>query len=238
MVNFPGPFCEAAGLTVKTLLKPGSSLPRVGKENFVKGIVVELNDFRKKKKISWETFYQWMTELCYDVSMLPSLSAVKVSLSHFDDKRQLLHKNKQHSMLYALMSEPFLGVKRCKLMTVRCKQQAPAGAVDSAKVAVLTQVNQSLATELSDAQNHISSQEKKIEDLTKKMVKVSIRNVNKKLHRRGQIAALTEEVKKRKRLSTHLKKYRTNLHNVRKDLDVWLTKSSTLKINNHHERKV
>ena len=86
------------------------------------------------------------------------------------------------------------------------------------------EVNQSLATELSDAQNLLSSQEKAIEDLTKKMGKVSIRNVNKKLRRReGQIAALTQEVKKRKRLSARLKRiesnaerYRINLHNMRK----------------------
>ena len=112
MVNFPGPFCESAGITVESLLKPGSSLPRVGKENFVKGIVVELNDFRKEKKISWDTFYQWIMQVCYDTSKLPSLSAVKVNLSRFDDKRRLLRKNKQHGMLHALMSEPFLGDKR------------------------------------------------------------------------------------------------------------------------------
>ena len=222
MVNFPGPFCESAGITVESLLKPGSSLPRVGKENFVKGIVVELNDFRKEKKISWDTFYQWIMQVWYDTSKLPSLSAVKVNLSRFDDKRRLLRKNKQHGMLHALMSEPFLGEKR--RMTVRCQQRVPAGALDSVEVAVLAEVNQSLATELSDAQNLLSSQEKAIEDLTKKMGKVSIRNVNKKLRRReGQIAALTQEVKKRKRLSAHLKRiesnaerYRINLHNMRK----------------------
>ena len=111
MVNFPGPFCESAGITVGSLLKPGSSLPRVGKENFVKVIVVDLNDFRKEKKISWDTFYQWIMQICYDSSKLPTLSAVKVSLSRSDDKRRLLLKNKQLSMLHALMSEPFLSEK-------------------------------------------------------------------------------------------------------------------------------
>ena len=47
MANFPRPFCEAAGITVKSLLKGYSSLPRVEKEKLVKGIIVELNDFRK-----------------------------------------------------------------------------------------------------------------------------------------------------------------------------------------------
>ena len=221
MTNFPGPFCEAAGITVKSLLKGHSSLPRVGKEKLVKGIIVELNDFRKEKKLSWDTFYQWITEICYDVSMLPSLSALKVSLSRFDGKRRLLRKNKQHSMLHELMNEPFL-----VCTTVRCKQKAPVVTprLDPTEVVVLAQVNQSLATELSGAQKLISSQDKKIDDLTKKMSKVSIRNVNKKLRRReGQIAALTQEVKKRKRLSTRLKKvesnserYRINLHNLKK----------------------
>ena len=56
------------------------------------------------------------------------------------------------------------------------------------------------------------------------MSKVSTRNINKKLRRReGQIAALTQEVKKRKRLSTRLNKiesnserYHINLHNLKK----------------------
>ena len=62
MENFPGPFCEAAGITVKSLLKGHSSLPRVGKEKLIKGIIVELNDFRKEK-LSWDTFYQWIMEI-------------------------------------------------------------------------------------------------------------------------------------------------------------------------------
>ena len=90
-------------------------------------------------------------QVCYDSSKLPTLSAVKVSLSRFDDKRRLLHKNKQPGMLHALMSEPFLSEKR--RMTVRCQQRVPADALDSVEVAVLAEVNQSLATELSDAQN-------------------------------------------------------------------------------------
>ena len=216
MANFQGPFCESAGIKVESLLKPGSSLPCLGKEKFVRGIICELNDFRKEKKISWEMFYEWIMQICYDTSKLPTLSAVKVSLSRYGDKRRLLRKNKQHSVLHALMNEPFLSEKR--RMTVRCQQQVPESALE------LAEMNQNLATELSHAQNLVSSQEKTITDLTKKMGKVSIRNVNKKLRRReGQIAALTEEVKKRKRLSAHLKRvqsnaerYRINLHNTKK----------------------
>ena len=127
MANFPGPFCEAAGINSEiTVLKAHSSLPRVGKEKLVKGIIVELNDFRKEKKLSWDTFYQWIMEIC---SMLPSLSALKVSLGRFDDKKRLLRKNKQHSML---MNEPFLV----------CKQKAPV-VTPRLEVVVLAQVNQS-----------------------------------------------------------------------------------------------
>ena len=43
---------------------------------------------------------------------------------------------------------------------------------------VLTQVNQCLAKELSDAQNLITSQDKMFENLAEKMSQVSIRNVN------------------------------------------------------------
>ena len=165
---------------------------------------------KKRKSHGTCLLIEWIMQVCYDISKIPSLSAVKVSLSCFDDKRKLLHKNKQHGMLHALMSEQFLGEKR--RMTVRCQQRVPAGALDSVEVAVLAEVNQSLATELSDAQNLLSSQEKAIEDLTKKMDKVSIRNVNKKLRRReGQIAALTQEVKKRKRFSARLKQIESNV---------------------------
>ena len=83
---------------------------------------------------------------CY-ISMLPSLSALKVSLRHFDGKRRLLRKNKQHSMLHELMNEPFL--------VVRCKQRATPR-LDPAEVEVLAQVNQTLTTELSGAQKLIS----------------------------------------------------------------------------------
>ena len=58
MAKFPGPFCEATGITVKSLVMKDSSHPHVGKEKFVKGIVLELNDLRKEKKISWDKFYQ------------------------------------------------------------------------------------------------------------------------------------------------------------------------------------
>ena len=60
-------------------------------------------------------------------------------------------------MLHALMSEPFLG-----RMTVRCQQRVLAGALDSVEVAVLAEVNQSLATELSDAQNLVSSKKNQL----------------------------------------------------------------------------
>ena len=116
------------------------------------------------------------------------------------------------------MNEPFL-----VFTTVQCAPVVTPR-LDPAEVEVLAQVNQTLATELSGAQKLILLQDKKIDDLTKKMSKVSIRNVNKKLRRReGQTAALTQEVKKRKRLSIRLKKiesnserYRINLHNLKK----------------------
>ena len=65
-------------------------------------------------------------------------------------------------MLYDLMSEPFLGEKS----TIQSKQQIikmmprldPTGVV-------LTQVNQCLAKELSDAQNLITSQDNMFENL-------------------------------------------------------------------------
>ena len=145
MTTFPGPFCEAAGITVKSLLKDHGSLPRFGKEKLLKGIIVELNDFCKEKKMSWDTFYQWVAKLCYDISMLPSISALRVTLGRLDNKRRSLRRNKQHTMLYDLMSEPFFGEKS----TIQSKQQVikMTPGLDPAGV-VLIQVNQCLAKEL------------------------------------------------------------------------------------------
>ena len=120
-------------------------LPCGGKENLSKGIIVELNDFHKEKKMLWDKFYQWVTELCYDASMSPSISDLKVSLDRFDSKRRSLHRNKQQSLLYDLMSEPFLGEKS----TIQSKQQVTPR-LDPAIVVALTQVNEYLANKLSD----------------------------------------------------------------------------------------
>ena len=95
MVIFPGPFCEAAGIKVKSLMKASSPLPRIEKDELLKDVVFELND---RKEIFMECILRMDEKAVYDISMLPSLFAVKVSLSPFASKRQSLHRNKQHSM--------------------------------------------------------------------------------------------------------------------------------------------
>ena len=66
---------------------------------------------------------------------------------------------------------------------------------------VLKSVNKSLAYELAAAQNALTLQEAKANDLTAKLGKLSIRNTNKKLKRRDEkILDLKELVKESEKI--------------------------------------
>ena len=76
-LSYPGPFCEQVGILTNALTASAdtSTLPTIEAEEFNKGIVLELNEFRKNNNIPWEQFYLFL-QLCCDI--VPSLHSIQV----------------------------------------------------------------------------------------------------------------------------------------------------------------
>ena len=92
---YPGPHCKQVGILCDTLLSSRKlKLKKLTKGALTKGVVSELNDFRKENDISWD---QWIVHI--------NLASLKVSLSRLDKKRAELKRNKEHSKLEELMSK-------------------------------------------------------------------------------------------------------------------------------------
>ena len=109
------------------------------------------------------------------------------------------------------MKEPFL--KECQqpntstLTVDREKVSSTTKQNWPCETEVLRSVNKSLACELATAQNALTLQEAKTDDLTTKLSKLSIQNTNKKLKRRDEkILKLKEQVKENEKLQQGLNK--------------------------------
>ena len=71
--------CKQVGIFCDTLLSSRKlKLKKLTKGALTKGVLSELNDFRKENDISWDIFHQWIVQLKEDDINLASL---KVSLS-------------------------------------------------------------------------------------------------------------------------------------------------------------
>ena len=92
---YPGPHCKQVGILCDTLLS--SRKLKLTKVALIKGVVSELNDFRKENDISWDIFHQWIVQLKGEDDV--NLASLKVSLSRLDKKRAELKRNKEHSKL-------------------------------------------------------------------------------------------------------------------------------------------
>ena len=147
--DYPGPFCEQLGilsdaLTVSTDI---SALPIIETEEFNKGVVLELNEFRRNNNIPWEQFYSWIKQLCCDI--VPSSHSIQVKINRFESKLKEFKRNKLHGALSELKSEPELhnlcDEQRPKVVT---KANAKAATVNSFDVEVLNMANHKLAAEL------------------------------------------------------------------------------------------
>ena len=61
---YPGPHCEQVGIFCDTLLSSRKlKLKKLTKGALTKGVLSELNDFRKENDISWDIFHQWIVQL-------------------------------------------------------------------------------------------------------------------------------------------------------------------------------
>ena len=108
---YPGPHCKQVGILCDTLLSCKLKLKKLAKEALTKGVLSELNDFRKENDISWETFHQWVIQLKGEDDV--NLASLKVSLSRLDKKRAELKRNKELSKLEELMSKQHFTSSQC-----------------------------------------------------------------------------------------------------------------------------
>ena len=60
-VCFPGPRCENANISIERLME--GDVTKLSHYNFTKGILWELNQYRKHNNVHWEDFYDWMLVL-------------------------------------------------------------------------------------------------------------------------------------------------------------------------------
>lgn len=155
--DFPGEHCKHAAICEENLLC--NSLTRLS-EPLTKGIIYELNIFRKRHQLSWDTLYVWLSQLSPEP--LPTLSAVRTCVSRLEKKYQQLSKNKQHEQKQSLFREP--------LSTTHTGEK----------------LSMEFVRELSATQKNLDAERLKTEQLTAKLRKLSVRNTNKKLKRRDE----------------------------------------------------
>ena len=180
-IYFPGPRCKNANISIERLMDGG--VCKLSRQDFTKGILCELNQYRKANDISWEEFYSWILKLTEET--VPKLATLKVTLSRLDKSCAKLKKNKQQDKLELLMDESVL---------VSCKEQkndSSSTALDPVKtsslnceIEMLKKVNLDLAGELQESEAALNDQKLRTDELTAKLSKLNIRNVNKKLKRR------------------------------------------------------
>ena len=206
---YPGPHCEQVGIFCDTLLSSCKlKLKKLTKGALTKGVLSELNDFRKENDISWDIFHQWIVQLKGEDDI--NLASLKVSLSRLDKKRAELKRNKEHSKLEELMSKEHFSSSQCHVtecgkFTSDLSAESSRSGSQALELEVLTTVNSELAQELHVAKQQLDDQQTKTDLLTDKLRQLSVRNINKKLSRRdkkleesqSQLSLLQEEVQEK-----------------------------------------
>ena len=181
-----GEYCMQAGITADDITD--GSLRKLT-QPLSKGVMYELNCFRRDNGYSWNEFYTWIKQLCGDKCM-PSLGAVKVSVGRLEKKRSELSRNKQPDLIGSLFQEPIFPSTN----KVDASEHQQLSTVHSNEP-VLEQVNIELTRKLRSAEEALTTERSKNESLTEKLSKLSIRNTNKKLKRRDkQISDYKSEI--------------------------------------------
>jgi len=104
----PGPLCEELGISGEILVPDTIGLmPAIDHSKITKGVILELNQFRKSNNLSWNHFHAWMTAL-YLRSTLPSLSVIRSSIYRIENKVKQLKRNHHNDDITLLTSEPFI----------------------------------------------------------------------------------------------------------------------------------
>ena len=64
MFVYPGPHCKQVGILCDTLLSSCKlKLKKLTEEALARGVLSELNDFRKENDTSWHVFHQQIVQL-------------------------------------------------------------------------------------------------------------------------------------------------------------------------------
>ena len=232
-VSSPGPLCEELGLYGEMLLLDSIELTNpVDQEKITKGVIFELSQFRKSHNVSWNTFDTWMKSICPG-SSLPQLPALKSYIGRIETKIKQLKRNHRDEEIKSVMKEPFLKERQqpnTSTLTVdREKVSSTTKQNWPCETEVLRSVNKSLACELATAQNALTLQEAKTDDLTTKLSKLSIQNTNKKLKRRDEkILKLKEQVKENEKLQQGLNKATVRVKSYQYKLGVSKSKCDTI----------
>ena len=72
-IYFPGPRCKNANISIERLMDGG--VCRLSRQDFTKGILCELNQYRKANDISWEEFYSWILKLTEETTKIGNIKS-------------------------------------------------------------------------------------------------------------------------------------------------------------------
>jgi len=210
-----GPFCDEESITEASIIN--KCLPKLssGPKN---GVVFELNEYRKTHGISWDDFYDWISQLCGDNANLCTLQTFKVYIGRLQKKVSKFKRNKQHKKMQSLMDELFCHKKKEPVPLVSSPvQKYDENTSNMHEIEILQDVNKKLAAELHTVESALETQNKETEKLCEKFSHLNVRNVNKRIKRRdekikncqSQIKALVQEVDKKSEI---IEKFESNCH--------------------------
>ena len=72
--TFPGPCCKNANISEGLM---DGDISKLSFDDFSKGILYELNQYRKTNSVNWEDFYNWIQVLTKE--KVPKLVTLKVT---------------------------------------------------------------------------------------------------------------------------------------------------------------
>ena len=67
-----GEFCQETGVSVDALAT--GLLPKI--QDLKKGLIHELNAYRKAHDVGWKDYYGWIEQMCENPAILPTLKCM------------------------------------------------------------------------------------------------------------------------------------------------------------------
>ena len=120
-----------------------------------------------RKSIPWSQFYDWAKTLCGEP--FATFSSFKVMVGRLEKKKAELSRNKKHDEFEQLLLQPF---------------------------SVQRESTSSEETEMSEVEKALEKEKAKTDELTFKLRKLSVRNINKRIKRRDlKLAQSQSQVK-------------------------------------------